>query len=417
MPPLIHEPTDTDILERKITQCENWGEMEELMARYRALYVSWTAHIQLLFEKHHLNTAKIMKGCGVKEGVARGFWTKIPAQRESVIMLAMMMHMTVDETNELLTRWGRFSRLYARNPRDAIWTWLLIQGGSDRPAALFEEYYLIYQEVAGQMKDQDYRDTLIVSKDLENRAKAAKATGNSTEAFRACIQDLQPDFEMGYQKLQNFIEGFFRNLEQEDVNMLGVVDLWDKKNEDEFKLVESKDLPHKQTPKERFGDDRKWYETYRKHINNLRDNRIVPDRAFLVALGLHMRMNMNTINTMLDLAGMGPLCAKDPLEAVLVFHLEGLYCAFPSYFDNPNGTGLNELIDYCAKDVKDDEAIALPDIVLDPYDYLPAESIFDYIRRSVLEHDVVDLCGDNYVYKLLKIPRPKEENEKKGDCK
>ena len=67
---------------------------------------------------------------------------------------------------------------------------------------------------------------------------------------------------------------------------------------------------------------------------------------FLVALGVHLEMDKDDINKMLDLAGMAPLYAKDRLEASIVFLLEELYCEMPSVFTrNGKKPWYNDLMD------------------------------------------------------------------------
>ena len=57
-------------------------------------------------------------------------------------------------------------------------------------------------------------------------------------------------------------------------------------------------------------------------ISKLRCYGTVPSRVSLIALGIHFGMSGDDISTMLSLAGMEPLCAKDKLESIVIFAVE-----------------------------------------------------------------------------------------------
>jgi hypothetical protein len=114
----------------------------------------------------------------------------------------------------------------------------------------------------------------------------------------------------------------------------------------------------------------------------------MPDRAFLIALGLRLNMNLDKLNHMLvDLAGMGPMCPKDRVESAIIFLLEELNCNFPSFFYSPDegvGAAVFELRDYSSETARDADDV--PAILLDHEDN-PVEDLHEYVYRIMKEHE------------------------------
>lgn len=422
------ESMQTEHFELILSQCESREEYEQLVREHQSLYVDWQEHLSPMTQERRLNYKMIAQGCEVSETSARSFLKKIPAKRENVIMLAMMMHLTVDETNELLMRWAKFQRLYSRNPNDAIWIYLLEKGGSDEPRKLYRAYNAAYEEIRDEYKASkftvcDAQETNILLDEIQEQARhaadrshdarvedlidtfrrgfdpACEQRGDVDPEFRELMKKSMPSFEKGYQKLLNYIDSFFYDLEIEDNRRL--------------RLESSNAARDRMTPNKRFQDDKSWKDTYYRKIRALERKQVMPCRAFLIALGLRLGMNTDQLNTLLDLAGMGPLCPKDKLEGTVVFYLEDLSCNFPSYFNEPANISVSmeyELMDYSSKlekerrkrdaDVRD--LFAIPDIAMD-YEDNPVECLNDYIKRSVLGTNIFEFGYDDYITELLEM--------------
>lgn len=395
------ENMDTAHYELRLTQCESRAEYEALVREHQSLYVGWEEHMKLLRVQKRLKYADVVRGCDVSDGTARSWFKKIPAKREYVIMLAMIMGLTVDETDELLTRWAKYQKLYARNPSDAIWIFLLRKGGSDQPRELFRRYYDAYEMVRKEYKQRkktgaDLPLPMETQIFMDEILEKADQTGDQIPEdvdpeFLELMRSGMPSFENGYRKLLDYIDGFFYDLEKEDRRRLGL------------------DIPvssKKTTPNMVFQSDDTWKEAYYRKMRALEKRQVMPGRAFLIALGLRLCMNTDQINHLLDLAGMGSLCPKDLLEGTMVFYLEGLSCNYPSYFNLSEGLNLGgeyDLMDYTAPGKKASMAVQgveLPDIAVD-FEDNPVECLNDYIKRSVLGTDVFEFGYDDYVMELL----------------
>lgn len=394
---------DTQDFDLLLSQCESREEYEALVREHQNLYVDWQSHLRPMIEERRLNYRQIAEGCGVSESSARSFIRKIPAKRENVIMLAMMMHLTVEQTNDLLMRWAKFQKLYSRNPNDAIWIYLLQKGGSDHPRALFRDYHAAYQMVKKeyQLLNADLPEAMntdIFFEEIVGQAHLAGTVipGEVDDRFVELMKRGMPSFDKGYQKLLRYIDSFFYDLEIEDNRRL--------------QLQQRAGARSRQTP----GSDQGWKNTYYRKIRALEKNQTMPCRAFLIALGLRLGMDAQQLNKLLNLAGMGPLCPKDRLEGTVVFYLEELSCNFPSHFDKPGSICVSreyERMDYPVKreeeQCRKEELIPfeIPDITLD-FEDNPVECLNDYIRRSVLGTNVFEFGYDDYIVELLELLGP-----------
>lgn len=396
------EHLDTPSYELLLTQCESRIEYEALTKEYRKMYVSWKDHIRPMLSQHMLTYKMIAEGCEVSLGTARSFGEKIPARRESVIMLAMMMGLTVDQTDHLLTRWARYQKLYPRNPSDAIWIYLLNQGGSRTPRKIFRQYHAVYNRLKKEYietGDEKKLDTQVVFGRLTSAAKDWQGDAQ----FENLIRGLLPSFRDGYRKLLDYIDSFFGDIEDEDNQRLG---------------LERSGSVRRSTPNIVFLDS-SWKDAYYRKIRSLAVEQIMPGRSFLIALGLRLSMNVSQMNKLLDLAGMGQLCPKDPFEGMLVFLLEELECLFPSYFhEHQSICSAYDLMDYTAqydaqRMLADPDAVVfeLPDILRDHEDN-PSESLYDYVQRYAQEADLGSYGYQDYLHELF--PNSSRKKEQKG---
>lgn len=391
---------NTGMFEIKIGQCENQEEYEELVRENQKLFAGWRDYIFPLMRKKKLTAKSIAEGCRISEASAATFSRKIPAKRENVIMLAMMMGLSVEDTNYILTRWAKYQKLYAKNAEDVIWIYLLKKGQNSHPADTYDEYYHVYKRVHQEYlqeksKGENEKETFF-STDLAyhsiDRAVGAGSTADSRDKdtqFIGLIKSLLPAFESGYQELMDYINAFFRDSSAED------------------ELV---------TPNAKFQDSQFFLNRYYQKMRKLKEEHKLPSRGFLISLGLRLSMDVDELNKMLELAGMSGLCPKDRLEGSLIFYLEELFCQFPSFFVHPKKLQVSkeydELRDYEADDTvlqaqieeysSDLESGIDQSFELCDFDYLTEEKLVDYIGRRLQETNIFSSDDKSALKQLLK---------------
>ena len=415
-------------MELRISQCESQKEFEQLVQDNLSFFDSrWKARIEFLNDAKGLTPTQIATGCQVSYSTANSFLTKIPTKRHNVIMLAMMLGLAVEETDDLLIHYANYQRLYPKNPEDAICIYLLQHGGSQEPAALFgaykAQYELIKSGLIRKARTSSSVDTDIAMLQIMNTASSGGTNSTHDPRFTEMMQRLLPSFEVAYQKLLKFIELYFPYLEQEDALDQGLVELEEalqNRNRGLFgrkKNGKRKQIANKRmSANEKFDDDYKF--TYYKNIKRIEKKHEIPSRTFLVSLGAHLNMGVSQINQMLDLAGMGPLCAGDKIEAAVIYYLEELNCQIPTYFYCPRELRTDPVYDQLQVfSLKDELArirrTDLPGSDSDGSDCfwsnidevweLPPEHLNDYLKRKLAETNIFEKHDQKALEKLLNL--------------
>lgn len=365
----------TMIMRESIGHCETREEFERLVREHDSQYISWEEYIRPQLARKLLTDARLAAGCGKKVGTVTNFKKKIPTKREYVIMMAMMLGKDQEQTNTMLSRWAKYPVLYAKNPQDALWIYLLEKGGSQVPERLFREYWAVYEEEAAayQQKIKGRRTgtvtTQIVTREVKDYAKRSVTfVAQEDQVYREMLRQHMPLYATAYDKLMQCLENHMEILSSTEGSA------------------------HKL-----FSQNPYFHEVYYKKMGELRKERKLPSREFLIAMGIHMNLNPYELDDLLGLAGMGPMCAKDRLEAALVFYLEELNCECPSVFYNWNT--LYGQTDYYK--LHDDNGAA-GRIKLGPQDEQDLR-LSEYIKRRMEEIGIFEEDEKKRVEEFLKM--------------
>lgn len=90
----------------------------------------WIAYVRNRAKAKNISVDKIAKLTNNTTKTVKKWFERIPAKRDSVISLGFALGCNFDEIQVLLEL-GLFSKLYVKNPDDAIWIYLLQSSGRD----------------------------------------------------------------------------------------------------------------------------------------------------------------------------------------------------------------------------------------------------------------------------------------------
>lgn len=362
----------------EIGGCYGRREFEALILENETLFRSWESTIGPLLKngpRGTITNEMLASGLGLSVNCVSKFRHNIPSKRRSVIMMAAMIRLDVEQTNDLLCNWAKFHKLYAKNPEDAIWIYILNNGGTDRPNELFLAYYDIYSTLRKQeLKKRGAAvripmETVMVEESISRVRRDDGVLPEEDLEFIRMMQQYVGIYEDGYQKLADYIESAFIRVCESHLGLLTVDEL--------DTLKENKKI----TPNILFQNNTSYKNRFYNRIRNIRRNHEVPKRAFLISIGIHLAMTRRQINYMLKLAGMQPLCAKDRLESALIFYLEELYLCYPSFFRQGDDCALQD----CT--LEDLQAMGEdgPMLRFDKNTEAPSERMMEYIKRCLEE--------------------------------
>ena len=288
---------DTEWLNESVGKCENLAELKEILNRNNAYHYEWKQYINRLVEKNHVNYVQMATLCHSSRNTVKK-WCRdgvIPQNRQTFIKIALGFRLDLDETNELLQRYGKYPRLYAKSMEDAICIFLLSHREEEQG-----DLYTIYQQMHEALLEKLQKtieknaavriDTVVLEKSIQNE--------KTLEDFEKFVMENHTVYQTSFQKLIDFIELF---IEAKEENM------------------------------HRFSEHNQLDFSYEKMMSRLKKRKECPDRIKLILLGVHLNMSTEYINNMLSLAYMAPMSAKDNLECVVMYVVENAYLNNPSY--------------------------------------------------------------------------------------
>ena len=293
MPFDIHDGRTTGIYE-EVIRCEDIEDVHQLLRDNASLMTDWQAFICHLLESLGYSYRGFAARCAMSSNTIAA-WCKrglLPRSREQFLRVAFAAGMTVEETNSFLRRYGKYPQLYPKNIEDSIWIFALRHGmdweQADELRRHFEDSMPKVEEIS---RGSGFMDTQIV----ESRLLKAQTVAE-LEQFMVENADAFADT---YHKLLDFIDAHVAAASLEDGRPRTL-------NAFLSERLKSKAVAS----------------TFSSMISRLRRHGAVPSRTKLIAFGILLEMPPDQINTMLDMAGMEGLCARDRLESVIIFAAE-----------------------------------------------------------------------------------------------
>ena len=211
----------------------------------------------------------------------------IPKNRETFLRIGMAAGYGVEKMNQLLQRYGRYPALYSKSLEDCVCIFVLErQYGRES----LEKYHYILN----QIKKTIIRDGNAEQEDVETELFDAKLSDvKSEDELERFISENSAAFAAAYNKFYSYVK---MHIAANYQSFGGSV----------FELAKLQG----------------WSSSLRQCVSAIRQNKWYPTRNKIISLGLHLSMDHDQIDEMLELAHMEPLCAKNIFESVIMFILD-----------------------------------------------------------------------------------------------
>ncbi|MCR5734206.1 MAG: hypothetical protein K6G22_06340 [Lachnospiraceae bacterium] len=279
----------TEFLKDNISKCEDIKDLKEtVFPMLETQKEQWMEKISGMIEQSRLSKTAFAKSCNVSR-VAIDKWCKgaIPKNRETFLRIGLTARYDRKELDRLLQRYGGYPALYPKTLEDCICIFIINQN-------FVESWAEKYQEILDKIK------TGILS------GKSAPANDIDTVFIDNKLGDIQSEDELGKFIAENIAafstayNKFYAYVEMCIVaNYQGYAD-------SVFELAEGQG----------------WSSSLRQCVSAIRQKKWYPTRNKIISLGLHLSMDHEQINELLQLAHMEPLCAKNIFESVIMFILD-----------------------------------------------------------------------------------------------
>lgn len=361
---------DTVYAKNEVLAQKSGEDLLDYIKNNDEIFINWKKYIIHCMEMLGLTYAKFASMTGFSKNTIKSWCTEgtLPKNRDMFIKLAFGLNLDIEHTNELLTKYGKYSELYAKDLYDAIVIYVLNKRKNDLENPRYQYDALKYWF----NKFEDIRSTRLVDSKFNLQTMTVGVYNSIISIdrdgdFEKYIYDNKDIFFSTYSELVEFIDEFIkiRKSELED---------------------ENDDNPENKYSWHRIAKERNLDQSFEKMLSELRNHGIVPKREKLIALGIHLNMVASDINNMLSLAHMKELYARDKVESMLLYLLRNAVLTDPDlelgkamkYYYGASSRRFKKEYDATIKKYQEQE-----DIPEWGDDYI--EDLAEYIRRQLTD--------------------------------
>lgn len=295
------EYSTNDII-RMMGNCDNVEDLRnDILNRIKSQREIWIEKINLIIDQNGYTQSELAKLCGVSR-VAVTKWCKgsLPQNRDTFIKIGFAAHYDLKQMNNFLQRYGRYPELYAKSLEDSVCIFLL---NSKHIEHSYEKYEEILGMFASQLK-------MISNEDFDERGEYETSNSlkkimniDSLQELKIFIDNNIAMYRTGYKKFYSYVEAY---IQLNNIN--GGFDI--------------KNIEKNKNKIYQLAEGQNWSSSLRQCVYAIYNRKWFPLRRKVIALGIHLNMNVNEINDMLQIAHMETLYAKNPIECAIIYALE-----------------------------------------------------------------------------------------------
>lgn len=284
---------DTGSIYDMVIHCDDVENFKsDILAILRDQREMWQSRMTKILTDAGLSIRKFAELCQVSETAVRKWRSgALPQSRDMYIRIGFAAGYDLDEMNSFLQRYGRCPRLYVRSLEDSVCIFVLC---SETLPHTYKAYTSLLEFVKLELQG------------VKCQQGATYSTGQLSERFTELttveeltdfIQSNVFSYREAYGKLYNYILAYLQ-----------------------FNLTDAEGGCGSSFHS--MATESQWSSSLRHCISEIRARRWFPLRHKVISLGLHLNMDVEGINTMLNLAQMENLCARNPVEAAVIFAVE-----------------------------------------------------------------------------------------------
>ena len=274
------------------SRSESLEEYKKLLVSIADQKKNWTQIINQIVSDNGYSASEFGKVCGVSRQAAQKWMNgAVPKKRETFIRIGFAAHYNLEQMNYFLQRYGRCNKLYPKCLEDSVYIFVL---NSDT----IEHTYQSCQSIIDLLKVE----LTTTEEDNQNESYETIALLESLSSLStlpemlAFVAENTSVYRDQYSKFYTYVEDFIqRNLLSDGIEEDSVYNL---------------------------ANSQQWSSSLRHCVSEISQKKWYPDRNKIISLGIHLNMDVDQINKMLELAQMEELCAKNPFENAIIYALE-----------------------------------------------------------------------------------------------
>lgn len=287
----------TGVISSNLDNCDDIDEFkEQLLPLLQSQRSLWMEKIEQILSENSYTCRQFAELCKVSEPAVRKWRNgSLPQSRDMYIRIGFAAGYNLNEMNTFLKRYGKCPQLYVKSLEDSVCMFVL---QSERLMHTYETYLnlldLVRQEIQGTAATKEPAFTT-------THLSEYFANVRSTEEMIEFAKVHAPSYKQMYSRLYSYIIAFLQiNLKSELIN----------------------DNDGRKASFHAMASESGWSSSLRHCISEIRNKRWFPLRHKVISLGLHLNMDVEGINRMLQYAQMEPLYVKNPIEASIIWAIE-----------------------------------------------------------------------------------------------
>lgn len=279
----------TEYIREEIAKCEDVEELKErIFPLIKNQQEAWAKKVVEIIADNSYTKSKFAELCGVSR-VTVDKWCKgaVPKNRETFLRIGMAAKYDVTQMDVFLQRYGQYPALYSKSLEDCVCMFVLSKYSG-------EDGIEKYQYILTKIKENIIHDENVTGENI------------STAKFDVRLSEIRNEDE-----LERFITENIAMFSYSYHKFYAYV-----------KMCISVNYQSYATSVFDMAEGQGWSASLRRCVSAIRQNKWYPTRNKIISLGIHLSMDHEQIDEMLQLAHMEPLCAKNIFESVIMFILD-----------------------------------------------------------------------------------------------
>ena len=276
----------TEYVKKQISDCKDVECLrDEILPMLKSQQEMWAQKVNEIICENGYTKKEFSELCKVSRvTVDKCCKGSIPKNRENFLRIGLAANYDLDKMNQLLQRYGQYPALYPKSLEDCACIFVIENHfGTDK-----------YFYILNRIKENIIRDETAEAEDVSTMKFHKKLSEVKDEdSLEQFITSNIAIFSSAYHKFYAYVKMFIEANYQRDLS--SVYDM---------AVVQG------------------WSSSLRQCVSAIRQNKWYPTRNKIISLGLHLSMDHEQVDKMLELAHMEPLYAKNIFESVIIFILD-----------------------------------------------------------------------------------------------
>ena len=280
----------TSRFQEALNRCGDLDEYQTILLKMENERSAWADKINQILIENNYTKGKLATLCMVsRPAVVKWCEGSLPSRRDDYIRIGFAAHYDLDEMNRFLMRYGKFPALYPKSLEDTVYIFVL---NSELYPHSFRFCENTIQQIKEKMIPLSDEAAVLDTSTLGTRIMSLE----SIQQLEDFIQNNAVSYKDAYSKFYAKVKAFLiANSSDPDPDITRIYSV-------NF-----------------LANMQGWTSSLRQCVSAIRNNKWFPLRRKIIALGLHLNMNVDEINELLELAQMEVLCPKNPVESAIIF--------------------------------------------------------------------------------------------------